>query len=53
MFKCEHCGQQSKPREKQFTKIVNFRKKYYDEGTEGWEIVKEIKVCERCKNETK
>jgi len=50
MFKCEQCGRQSKSGEKQYTKIIQKRKRHYDNGSEGWEIVKEIKVCGECKN---
>jgi len=51
MYKCQKCGRQSKPKEKQYTKVVETREKYYKEGTTGWEIVRELKVCEGCKNE--
>ncbi len=48
MFKCKACGKQSNSGEKQYSKIVETRKKYYEGGGFGWEIVKEIKVCESC-----
>ena len=59
MFNCEKCGETSKPREKQ-TKVV-LEKRVIDYGIPskkdktksavGWEVVKEINVCERCAKE--
>lgn len=48
MFKCQGCSKTSQPCEKQFKNIVEKRIKTYGEGRVGWEIVKEINVCEGC-----
>lgn len=53
MFICQQCGSTSKPREPQTTKVVETREKIYTEKNQvvgrGMEIVREIRVCERCK----
>lgn len=54
MYLCQKCNFHSKPREKQFKKIVKSRHRvYYDKlerfQGEGKEIVKEINICTSCK----
>lgn len=56
MYKCDICNKTTKSGEKQNKKIVKTRKKtYYNTDkygreikSEGSEIVKEIKVCDKC-----
>ena len=57
MFKCGMCKKSSKPREMATVKVVEKRVKEYVQKDEygnpgkesqGWEIVKEIKVCQSC-----
>ena len=48
MFKCQQCGGQSAPGEKQSKKVVAKRPKTYKNGGVGWEIKKEISVCNKC-----
>lgn len=62
MYKCEVCGKFTKPHERLKTKIVDVRwKQYVNEHTDkhgntyetyskGYEIAKEVKVCEECFN---
>lgn len=57
MFRCGICNQVTKPGEKQYKKPVKTRKKTYSyinkygkkATSEGTEIVKEINICENCK----
>jgi len=49
MYKCEQCGRNSNAGEKQYKKIVAKREKRYSNGGVGWEIIKEISVCNKCK----
>ena len=64
MFKCEKCNKITAPNEKQHKIITKTRpreyiNKYYKKGqeyekiTEGFEIEKEINVCEKCYEEVK
>lgn len=64
MFKCEKCNQISKPSEKLHkittkTRPREYINEYYKKGqkiiktTEGFEIEKEINVCEKCYEELK
>lgn len=56
MYRCERCGKVTKPREKQNKKIIKTRKKIYhnkdkygkETVKEGYEIVKEINICDKC-----
>lgn len=62
MFKCQQCGEQSKPGEKSFQKPVEFRPAIYpyrsranrgvegtdDPGGKGLQVKKELRVCGRC-----
>jgi len=52
MFRCEHCGQVSQPKERLFRIPQSFRQKTYiispTKTTYGYEIEKEIEVCEAC-----
>lgn len=49
MFICEQCGKGTEPHEKQYKIVVQARRVFYpDQGTSGWEIVRELKVCRRC-----
>ena len=56
MFKCERCGRITNAREKQRKKVVEVRAKTYintdkygrEQKTSGHEIVKELKICEKC-----
>ena len=49
MFSCEQCGRQTGAGEKQAKKVTSRRPKIYSNGGVGWEIVKEISVCMKCK----
>ena len=59
MFKCEKCGKITKAGEKQYRKVVEIRQKTYynidkcgkEKETIGQEIVKELKICEKCAEE--
>ena len=60
MFKCEKCGKTTRAGEKQHKKVVETREKTYTnldiygnkKTSKGWEIVKEMNICEECsKNE--
>ena len=53
MFRCNKCEMNSKPKEKPNKVVAETRKRlYYDSYKElegvGWEIVKEIFLCNRC-----
>ena len=56
MFRCEKCGRITKPNEKQYKQIVQTREKTYKnedkygniKTSKGTEIVKEIKISEKC-----
>lgn len=56
MFKCEKCGNTTKSGEKQNKKVIKTRQKEYhnedkygnDKVSKGYEIVKELNVCEKC-----
>lgn len=56
MFKCELCGKTTKAGEKQTKKVIETRNKIYsnilpngkEKISDGYEIVKEINVCEEC-----
>jgi len=49
MYKCQLCGRQVERGKKQHLFIVKTRPRTYPCGSIGWEIVKELKVCELCK----
>ncbi len=54
MFKCGKCAKSSEPGEKMSREIVEVRNvSYFDKDGDligkGWEIVKEINICPRCK----
>ena len=49
MFICEKCGRQTEPHQKQHRIITEKRPKIYEGGSEGWEIVKELRACAFCK----
>jgi hypothetical protein len=56
MFKCNKCHKVTKSREKQERVVVEKRDKEYWNGyktSQGWEIKKEIFVCESCAEEIK
>ena len=48
MFKCGQCGKNSIPKEKPERLAIETRKKVYDKKYKGWEIVKEILLCQEC-----
>lgn len=56
MFKCEKCGRTTRTGEKQHKKVIETREKNYTnldtygnkKTSKGWEIVKEINICEKC-----
>ena len=56
MFKCQRCGAQSKPRQKQHHVVLETRPKTYVNGdrsetiTKGTEIVKEEHIGDCCAN---
>ena len=47
MYKCQYCGFFQKPNKKQFRVTVEERRREDDSS----EIVRELLVCEDCKNE--
>lgn len=56
MFKCQNCGEVSKPRQRQYKFTTKSREKTYPafiDGrrvlSSGREIVEEISVCEKCR----
>jgi hypothetical protein len=60
MIFCENCGSQTQLRDKTFRVVVQKRDKTYygldkydnqKEIARGWEIVKEINCCKKCKEE--
>lgn len=50
MFICEICGEVSEPREVCNLVVVETRTKFYPGGSPGIEIVKEIKACRTCRD---
>ena len=50
MFNCEKCGRTTKAGEKMAKQCLKKRPRKYPNGSEGWEIAKEISVCEWCKD---
>lgn len=48
MFKCADCGKTTEPREPQHKVVIDRRKVTYPNGSEGWEIAKEVALCEEC-----
>lgn len=51
MFQCKKCKRITEPRENSNKIVVEKREKEYknqDKITYGWEIVKEITVCNSC-----
>ena len=56
MFKCQKCGKITQKGEKQHKKIIATRNKIYqyldkygqERTAKGWEIEKEINICEKC-----
>lgn len=56
MFRCEMCGNITQSGEKQHKKVVETRNRVYhyldkygkEKTSKGTEIVKEIKICEKC-----
>ncbi len=53
-FKCDLCGDTSKPREKAHKVVSSIRDRVYDEGdnlSSGFETVKEVVLCEICNKE--
>ena len=63
MFKCQRCGRTTNPGEKLARRIVETRDKVYTNSFEdnrgrifkkdskGYEIIREIGICERCDTE--
>lgn len=63
MYKCQKCGRLTKPGEKQNKLVVQTREKTYinkvienkreiEKVTTGFEIAKEINVCDKCYEES-
>jgi len=50
-FRCQNCGGQVPPKKEQIKIITKRRHKVYDDGGTGWEIVKELNVCDQCKTD--
>lgn len=48
MFLCEQCGRTTSAGEKQAKKTIKTRPRVYAGGGLGWEIVKEVNVCQKC-----
>lgn len=53
MYRCDACGKNSEPKEKCNIVPIKTRVKHYKEGTIGYETVKELKVCNGCKENNK
>jgi len=62
MFKCESCNKQVAEKTPQHSITIKTRKKHYpkryanngpiiDNGGDGFEIVRELKVCQTCHDE--
>jgi len=52
MYRCEDCGRITNPGEKQNRIVVEKRERVYeslDKTSKGWEIVKEVVICDSCK----
>jgi len=49
-FRCEQCGKLTRQKEKVTKCILKKLPKYYDNGDDGWKIVKKISICESCAN---
>jgi len=53
MFKCGRCGKTTESREKENRVVVAKRDTTYSndgKNSSGWEIKKEISVCDRCES---
>ena len=48
-FECQQCKRTTGLGEKQYKKVLETRPRKYKNGGVGWEIVKEIAVCQQCK----
>jgi hypothetical protein len=48
MYNCEICGKTSQPNEKCNITAVQTRAKQYENGTQGYETVREKKICNEC-----
>lgn len=53
MYKCEKCNKQVQANVPERKVVTEKRDVKYSNGSEGWEIVKEIRVCPDCDTETK
>jgi hypothetical protein len=51
MFKCQMCGKTTKAREPMTKIVAEKRDKEYSNGGKGWEIVREIAICQSCNKE--
>ena len=62
MFRCQRCGNVTRSREKETKVVIEYRKKIYKQAstkrdtriitTHGFEIVKEIRICNKCAENT-
>lgn len=52
MFRCSECGKVSEPRQPQNKVVIQRREKIYADGSKGWEIVKEVALCDECYSES-
>ena len=47
-YRCDCCNKNVAPNKKQNKRVSKTRNKSYQYGAEGWEIVKEEKLCGDC-----
>jgi hypothetical protein len=47
-FRCENCSQGQQPGTKPIRRVIATRSKEYNNGGQGWEVVKEVLLCETC-----
>ena len=48
-YRCEKCGRVTPAGEKQYKIVTKKQPKVYPNSSVGWEIVKEVRVCSKCK----
>ena len=48
MFKCQGCKQTQSEKIRPHRVVAEKREQTYKEGTRGWEIVREVNLCDKC-----
>lgn len=51
MFKCEGCKQDIGPSIHPIKTVTQKRNVTYNNGSKGWEIVKEVNLCSECRSQ--